>query len=314
MDTIPVSDDSGIPLAVPDDETAAVSDGTGSGLRLLPRGLKPTLRVLTGTQAGRTYVIAGQELVVGRGSGCELQIDDGVLSRQHCRILRSGDSFVIEDLGSRNGTRVDGAPVTEIRLLPDGAQIQLGGGVTIKFSVKDDLELAAEQRLYESAVRDPLTGLHNRRHLDERLRAELAFAARHVAPLSVLIIDVDHFKKINDTYGHPAGDAALRALAERLQRSVRAEDLVARYGGEEFAVIARGIKASGALLLAERIRETVARLQVDHEARTLSFTVSIGVTTMDGERAFPTVETLLKSADEALYRAKSTGRNRCVQG
>src|SRR5262249_4831253 len=165
----------------------------------------------------------------------------------------------------RNGAGLDGLPVTEPRLLADGALIQLGG-LTIKFSVKDDLELQAEQALYESAVRDPLTGLHNRRHLDERLRAELAFASRHETPLSVLIIDVDYFKKMNAPMGHGAGDAALKALAERLHRSVRAEDVVARYGGEEFAVIARGIKASGALMFAERIRETVARMRVPYEA------------------------------------------------
>jgi diguanylate cyclase (GGDEF)-like protein len=163
-------------------------------------------------------------------------------------------------------------------------------------------------------VLDPLTGLHNRRHLDARLRAELAFATRHEAPLSVLIIDVDHFKKINDTMGHGAGDAALRALGERLQKSVRTEDVVARYGGEEFAVIARGIKAAGALLLAERVRETVARMRVAYEAHTIAFTISVGVATMDQNRKFAAVEALLKAADDALYAAKKSGRNRCVQG
>ena len=311
-----MSDDGAIPLPVSDDETAAVSDATAahrlrSGLQ---RALRPTLRILTGVDAGRTHVLEAEETIIGRGSGCHLQIDDGALSRRHCRILRDGGSFLVEDLGSRNGTRLGGLPVSGARALSDGALIQLGSGVNIKFSVKDDLELKAEQHLYESAVRDPLTGLHNRRHLDERMRAELAYAARHETPLSVLIIDVDHFKKINDTLGHGAGDAALRALGERLNRSVRAEDVVARYGGEEFAVIARGIRAVGALQLAERIRETVARMRVPYEDTSIAFTVSIGVATMDGNRKFANVEELLKTADEALYKAKSSGRNRCIQG
>jgi diguanylate cyclase (GGDEF)-like protein len=317
-DEEPVADDSAIPQLVPDsdDETAAVSDGIAAERLHAPQtlALKPTLRILTGAQAGLTHVMAPGETIIGRGSQCQLQIEDGALSRRHCRIQRTGDMFVIEDLGSRNGTRLAGLAVMSPRPLPDGSLIQLGSGVTIKFSVKDDLELQAEQQLYESSVRDPLTGLHNRRHLDERMRAELAFASRHETALSVLVIDVDHFKKINDTMGHGAGDAALKALAERLHRSVRAEDVVARYGGEEFAVIARGIKPAGALLLAERIRETVARMRVPYEAQSIAFTVSIGVATMDGSRRFSSVEELFKTSDDALYKAKSSGRNRCIQG
>jgi diguanylate cyclase (GGDEF)-like protein len=311
----PVGDDGAIPLPVSDDETAAVSEGASSAAyRPAAAKRRGTLRVLTGAQAGRTYVVATDETVVGRGNGCDLQIDDAGLSRRHCRIVREGLVFLVEDLESRNGTSVDGEQVTALRPLHDGAVVQLGAGTTLKFSIKDDLELEAEQRLYESAVLDPLTGLHNRRHLDARLRAELAFAARHEAPLSVLVIDVDHFKKINDTLGHGAGDAALRALGERLQKSVRTEDVVARYGGEEFAVVARGIKAAGALLLAERIRETVARMRVAYEVHTIALTISVGVATMDQGRKFAAVDALLKAADDALYAAKKSGRNRCVQG
>jgi diguanylate cyclase (GGDEF)-like protein len=163
-------------------------------------------------------------------------------------------------------------------------------------------------------VQDPLTGLHNRRHLDARLKAEFAFATRHQTPLSVLLIDIDHFKKINDTYGHAGGDAALRVLAEWMQKTVRAEDIVARYGGEEFAVVARGIEAPGAMLLADRVRMTAERLQVPHEGQIIAFTISVGVATMTRERVLPGVPALLKAADDALYRAKAEGRNRCIRG
>jgi diguanylate cyclase (GGDEF)-like protein len=310
-----VPDEGAIPVPVADDETAALSEGAASArLREVAQGLRPTLRILTGVETGRTQVIVDQETVIGRGSQCQLHIDDVSLSRRHCRILRSGDSFVIEDLASRNGTRVNGTRIAMTQTLLDGALIQLAAGVTVKFSVKDDLEVQAEKRLYESAVLDPLTGMHNRRHLDDRLRAELAFALRHLTPLSLLILDVDHFKRINDSLGHAAGDLALRMLAERLHRSVRAEDVVARFGGEEFAVIARGIKAVGALMLAERIRETVARMRTPYDQTVITFTISVGVVTMDADRPFDTAEAMLKTADDALYKAKGSGRNRCVQG
>src|SRR5262249_18415664 len=153
------------------------------------------------------------------------------------------------------------------------------------------------QRLYASAVLDPLTGLHNRRHLDARLKSEFAFAVRHQTPLSVLLSDIDHFKKVNDTYGHPGGDAALRALAERLQKTVRTEDIVARYGGEEFCVVARGIESFGAMLLAERVRTMAEKIRVENDGKTIAFTVSVGVATMTKERVFDGIPALLKAAD-----------------
>ena len=289
---------------------------SGTGERSLAgprRRPQATLKILTGLESGRTQILSAAETVIGRGVQCNLIIDDASLSRRHCRVLRSGDTFVIEDLGSRNGTRVDGALISFAVPLREGAMVHLAAGVALKFSSQDELEVQAQQRLYESAVLDALTGVHNRRHLDQRLRAELAFAARHDSPLSVLLLDIDHFKKVNDTMGHAAGDAALRALGQRLQRSVRTEDVVARYGGEEFAVIARGIPAPGAWLLAERIRQTVATLSVPHEGKPISFTVSVGVVTMDAEQSFPNVESLLGAADQALYKAKADGRNRCVK-
>ena len=309
-----MAEEGGVPQPIAEEETRAIS-GTGEQSLADQRSrLQPTLKILTGLEAGRTHVLLGREAVVGRGVQCDLSIDDGALSRRHCRVFRSGDTFVIEDLGSLNGTRVDGVAISLAVPLREGAIIHLAAGAAIKFSWQDEIEVQAQHRLYESAVLDALTGVHNRRDMDQRLRAELAFASRHQSPLSVLLLDIDHFKKVNDSMGHAAGDAALRALGERLQRSVRTEDIVARYGGEEFAVIARGIVAPGAWLLAERIRQTVAGLRVPYEGTELSFTVSIGVVTTDSERPFANVEGLLDAADRALYKAKADGRNRCVRG
>ena len=310
-----MSDDSGVPEVAPEDETMAVSASRASQELEKPVLQRRTvIKVLTGSEAGRVHVVTADEIVVGRATTCDLRLDDTSLSRQHCRIRKSAGVYFVEDLESRNGTQVDGMRIKAPVRLDDGALIQLAATTIIMFSHQEDLEVQAEQRLYASAVLDPLTGLHNRRHLDARLKSEFAFANRHGTPLSVLLIDIDHFKKVNDTYGHPGGDAALRALADRLQRTVRTEDIVARYGGEEFAVVARGIEGPGALLLAERIREQAHKIKVQHEDANISFTISVGVATMTRERVFDTIAALLKAADDALYKAKESGRNRCVRG
>jgi diguanylate cyclase (GGDEF)-like protein len=310
-----VSDDSGVPDLAPEDETMAVS-AVRSSQEVAPPVLqqRTVIKILSGHEAGRVFLMTTDAVVVGRAPQCDLRIDDSSLSRQHCRIRKTNGVYFVEDLESRNGTQVNGMRIKAPVLLEDGALIQLAATTIIMFSHQEDLEVQAEQRLYASAVLDPLTGLHNRRHLDARLKSEFAFANRHGTPLSVLLIDIDHFKKVNDTYGHLGGDAALKALADRLQRTVRTEDIVARYGGEEFAVVARGIEGAGALLFAERIREKVARIEVPHEEDLIKFTISVGVVTMTRERIFDSIAALLKAADDALYKAKETGRNRCVRG
>jgi two-component system, cell cycle response regulator len=310
-----VGSDDGVPDLVPEDETMAVSAQRKSQEIVPPVLLQRTvIKVLTGLDAGRVHVITGDVTLVGRGAGCDLRLEDTALSRQHCRFHKTNGTFFVEDMESRNGTMVDGVRIRAPQALEDGALVQLAAGTIIMFSHQEDLEVQAEQRLYSSAVLDPLTGLHNRRHLDARIKSEFAFASRHQTALSVLLIDIDHFKKVNDTYGHAGGDAALRTLAERLQRMVRTEDIVARYGGEEFAVVARGIEAPGALLLAERIRATVEKIRLTHDGTTITFTISVGVTTMTRERIFDSVASILKAADEGLYQAKAAGRNRSVQG
>jgi diguanylate cyclase (GGDEF)-like protein len=166
--------------------------------------------------------------------------------------------------------------------------------------------------MYEMTVRDPLTSLHNRRHLDERLKGEFAFAARHKTALTVFVIDVDHFKKVNDTYGHPAGDEVLRAMATVLLKMVRTEDVVARFGGEEFVVLARGIDDLGTEVFGQRLRAGVEALRVPWEGRELRLTVSIGVGHCDAMREYASPEALVAAADGALYRAKHGGRNQVV--
>ncbi len=171
------------------------------------------------------------------------------------------------------------------------------------------------ERLLISGLTDPLTGLHNRRYLDRRLNEEFSRASRYNQPLSCLFIDADHFKLINDTHGHQAGDQALRELADRIRSQLRASDVATRYGGEEFALLLPQTAINEALLLAERIRLEVAGTPIELDGdKQLNLTVSIGVSEtlpMVGKSNHENLgKHLLASADKALYLAKARGRNR----
>jgi diguanylate cyclase (GGDEF)-like protein/PAS domain S-box-containing protein len=171
----------------------------------------------------------------------------------------------------------------------------------------DQIE-ALRERLYEQAIRDPLTGLFNRRFLTETLERELARARRAKLPLAVVLLDVDHFKQVNDTSGHRAGDQLLRALAGLLTEQTRREDLVCRYGGEEFVVLMPGASLEAALARAEAWRAAVEQLRLSYEGQAVQVTISAGVAAFPHDGADESA--LLRAADEALYRSKSSGRNR----
>jgi two-component system cell cycle response regulator len=271
--------------------------------------MQATLTVLTGTNPGAVYRLESPTVVIGRSADAGIPVNDRGLSRRHAQVLRLPDGFYLEDLGSTNGTFYDGERIASARKLESGCRIQIGENTVLRFSLQDELEQEAAQQMYEMTVRDPLTRLYNRRYLDERLQTEFAFAARHKTSLSVMVIDVDHFKRVNDTAGHQAGDAVLRALASALQRMVRTEDLLARYGGEEFVVAARGIDERSAGIFAERIRRNVEQLEIPWADSRLKITISIGLAHM-GEQRYPAPDALVAAADGALYQAKKRGRNR----
>jgi two-component system cell cycle response regulator len=179
---------------------------------------------------------------------------------------------------------------------------RVGGAVRIK-RLQDELHLRNEQLDRLSRI-DGLTGLYNRRHIDEQLLKEVRTAARHGESVAILLLDIDHFKLVNDVEGHPAGDRVLQEFASRLQSVVRVGDVVGRWGGEEFIVIAPHTTMPGALLLAERIRKVVGDEAIDLGDHSITVTVSIGcVVGMD-------VADLIVDADTALYRSKTEGRNR----
>ena len=165
-------------------------------------------------------------------------------------------------------------------------------------------------RLEALSVTDALTGLANRRLLITRLDEEVRRARRTKVPLAVVMFDIDHFKEVNDTYGHPMGDVVLRNIGAMLNTSLRATDLAARYGGEEFTLVLPYTDAVAALQVAETLRQKLAAMDHLLGDATIRKTVSMGVSAREGQAGVPDAEELLKRADEALYRAKQGGRNR----
>ncbi len=263
----------------------------------------------TGVHAGRPRPITAKSSTIGRGRDCTIRVDDDALSRTHARIVRSAGEYVLEDAGSLNGCFVDDRRV-ERALLADGDRIRLGAHAMLRFQLVSDEEERALMRVYESGLRDPLTGLANRKELDERLREEFSFAQRHGTDLALILADLDRFKLVNDTHGHPAGDAVLKQAASIITATVRIEDVVARFGGEEFVIVARSVPLVGAAQLAERVRVAIERATIVFQRTPIRVTASLGVATLKCGGA--TMSALVGCADERLYRAKAMGRNRVV--
>jgi diguanylate cyclase (GGDEF)-like protein len=266
---------------------------------------------MTGLEAGRVCSIDGTSSTFGRAPDCAHRFDEASLSRVHARVVHEGDSYVVEDAGSRNGVFVNEHRVTRA-LLTDGDRLRLGSAVVLRFQLVDDNEEHALKKVYDSSVKDGLTGAANRKYLEERLVAEVAFAVRHSAPLALVILDIDFFKKVNDTYGHAGGDEILRETAALLRKTLRTEDLLARFGGEEFVVLARGVDLRNATHLAERLRAVIERSPVAFAGRSVSRTISLGVASLECCGTDRTPQRILAIADERLYRAKESGRNRVV--
>jgi diguanylate cyclase (GGDEF)-like protein len=258
------------------------------------------LTLLSGPETGRVISVTNKGLRFGRTEDCDASFEEASLSRLHARVFRlPGAQFVLNDEGSTNGTFVNGTRATGPVPLHDGDRIQLGNATFMRFAVVDEAEEAALVRVYQAGRIDGLTGIANRAAFDERLDKEAAFALRHGTPLSLALLDVDFFKKINDAYGHPAGDQVLKSVGGTLGRAVRTEDFVARYGGEEFVVVMRGLELAGAALFAERLRAEIAARPVEAAGQAIPVRVSSGVAS-------------LACCGPVADKAKQGGRDRIV--
>lgn len=271
---------------------------------------RPYLMFLAGPLLGKLFPLNEGETVLGRSPEADIVINDSRISRKHLQITVEGEAVLVKDLGSTNGTFVNGEKVTTEQVLHEDDKIQISPATIFKFSLADEDEKIAFDELYELGVLDPLTSVNNKRSFIARLKEELSHSRRTKIDLSLLMIDIDFFKKINDTYGHLAGDHVLIKLSKILQAMTRHEDIVARYGGEEFAVILRNTNEDGATLLAERIRTSVEGNILKFEEDEIKITISIGIASLSEKNDFESYTHFIAAADKCLYFSKEHGRNR----
>jgi diguanylate cyclase (GGDEF)-like protein len=269
------------------------------------------LIVLAGNGMGEMWKLTGQRTVIGRGASAQVRVVDDGISRAHCEIVANGSSYILRDLGSTNGTFCQGSRIDRHELA-DGDKILVGSGTVLKFTFHDKIDETFQRQMYESALRDDLTKVFNKKYFMDRIESEFAYAVRHNVPLALVALDIDHFKAINDTYGHPAGDRVLAELMAVMMASVRVEDVLARVGGEEFASICRGADLALGEVVAERLRQVAERRQFVHEGRPIHITISLGVAAVPNP-SIASVAEFIAAADRMLYEAKRTGRNRtCI--
>ncbi|MCA9129348.1 MAG: GGDEF domain-containing protein [Planctomycetales bacterium] len=248
-----------------------------------------------------------RDTILGRSHECDVVLEDESVSRQHAVIRFGEDGYTIEDLGSTNGVIVNDE-LLSLRLLRTGDRIQLGKRI-FRFLADTDVEAQYHETVYSMMTRDGLTSVFNKRYLLECMDREVVRSQRHQRPLSVILMDIDHFKSINDTHGHLVGDEVLRELAQRLSRLLGDDEILARFGGEEFAIICDESKLESALQLAERCRQEVADSPFSTASGPLDVTISLGVATL-GKTPECTRDSLLAEADGYLYESKRAGRNR----
>ncbi|MEN6625178.1 MAG: GGDEF domain-containing protein [Candidatus Sumerlaeia bacterium] len=273
---------------------------------------RPVLILLEGSGVNRRYRIDKPLMTMGRDLTNDIVLRDTRCSRRHAKLeyknflQTDGDTeIVLHDMESTNGTFVNGVRIAS-HPLHDRDKI-LVGSTLFGFFLRDEAELEADQQLFHLASNDALTGLRNRGVLNMELEKEFDRARRYGRSLSLVMFDIDHFKNFNDTYGHQMGDAVLQEIGRLVKANIRFNDLGARYGGEEFAIILPETAIDGALIQAERLRQSVANFIIPTEGTSINITISLGIAQL--ETGINSVEDLIRAADKALYQAKNEGRN-----
>ena len=275
-----------------------------------PTMRRPYLTVVRGSVPGQTFRIPNGKTNVGRANDCDIQVADPSISRHHLELLNVGGVVRVIDLGSTNGSWVNAEALTQ-RVLSDGDKIQMGPQLVARFNLKDVVDEAFQRNQFEAMTRDSLTGCFNRMYFDTELAREMLMARTTGLPMAVAMLDLDHFKVVNDTFGHGAGDQVLQDVASILRGALRSYDIVARYGGEEFGLIMRGAEHAIAQHCMERVRQDVARHVCEVGSNQIRLTVSIGVASSDEDVAADEHD-LMTAADMRMYVAKRDGRNRVV--
>jgi diguanylate cyclase (GGDEF)-like protein len=259
-----------------------------------------------GPDLGKRSSIGREAFNIGRSPRSDLCIDQASISRHHARITWDGERHHVADLGSTNGTHINDVPVS-VAPLADGDFLRVGRAI-MKYMSGDDIEASFHEAIYRMMTVDALTDTYNRRYFDDALEREIVRAGRYERPVSLVLLDVDYFKVINDTYGHVAGDQVLRQLAAAVRGKLRQLDIFARVGGEEFGLILPESDLETAKVVAERLRHLIGTALFRAADKEIACTVSLGAAEWHAEMKTPV--TLYEAADKKLYAAKEGGRNR----
>jgi diguanylate cyclase (GGDEF)-like protein len=270
--------------------------------------LHVALVVLHGGDIGKRYPLEKPEMILGRSPKAEIRIDAEGISRKHAKLFLRGGHVYIEDCGSTNGTFVNDQQITDTQL-HDGDYLKVGDTV-LKMVSGSSIDSKFQDDMYRLTTIDSLTQAFNKRYFLQRLDDELKRCLRYGREVSLAMFDIDHFKKVNDTYGHQAGDTVLRDLSKNVANLVRVNDVFCRYGGEEFAIILPESPLDDATVACEKIRKAIEEYTFSHNETQIPITISIGVKTLDPSAGDITPNEMIEAADKLLYEAKQQGRNR----
>lgn len=291
----PVNWDATIQRTTDSDANFIVSSGNGSLVRIHPLELENKL-----------VRIKQSVTQIGRDAACDIFCDDSSVSRSHARLHRTEAGFEIEDCRSTNGTFVDGQRVTQA-MLTNGCQIQVGNHI-FKFLAGDSIESQYHETVYSMMTKDGLTNVFNKRYLVDVIAREFERSRTHKRPFSLVMMDIDFFKKFNDTYGHLAGDEVLQEFARRIAAECTTDQIFGRFGGEEFTLLMFETEKSKAAEFAELIRQKICESPFECSAGHLDVAASFGVAGLDAKKHAVYTD-ILEDADQQLYLAKENGRN-----
>ena len=275
-----------------------------------PGSLVACVVVIHGAGLGKRVDIRDTPVVIGREHESDLHILHPSVSRRHCEIWAENGRYRVRDLGSTNATRLNDR-VVGVADLADGDHLTVGESI-LKFISDASVEARYHEEVHQLASHDGLTGFYNRRQFVELVDRELARAARTDAAMAFAILDVDLFKRIHDTHGHPVGDQVLKQIAATVRTVLRPQDIAGRIGGEEFGLLLPDMEREAAQAHMQQIREAVAAATWSPALIGEPITISIGLAVRDTQH--PDRANLMRVADHALYRAKQEGRNRVLCG
>ncbi len=272
----------------------------------------PVVVVISGRPLGKSFFLSKEKMILGRDLAADISVGESAVSRNHTEFNVTEEGVVVQDLGSTNGTFVNDQKITDPVLLHDGDLIRVGNSI-LKFLEEGQIENIHYGKMYDLATRDDLTGAYNKKAILDRIAEEFGRAQANANPLCLLFFDIDHFKKTNDTFGHPAGDYVLKEISSLIiNKMIRQKDSLGRYGGEEFALLLVGTPLEISVDIAERIRSTIEAHEFLFDGQKIPVTISIGVCALDSTTKH--ADDLVATADKALYDAKEQGRNRvCVR-